>query len=216
MKVFHYADHLKWRDIKKGSWRSNYKPGLGAILRLGSDDGEAWDTTAVFALLEPKPECWTSNPYFKNIWNYLRKNIGKLLLEIDIDSVKDSNVFVVDRGHPEGFLYGDKSGIPAKYLHKSRQDAERQYVLGKIPLHEYLEQRQELDFALPEVIITDDVPLEKISIAADQPLLEESLVIDPENIFELERIPELKTWCERYREQHPELDELRVSGMERL
>jgi hypothetical protein len=66
---------------------------------------------------------------------------------------------------------------------------------------------------LPEVIIIDHVPFDKLSVSVEQPLLEENLVCNYEMIMQLERIPELNAWCERYRERHPELEEFRDSGL---
>jgi len=213
MKVYHYANHLKWGDIKRGSWLSKNRPGLAAGFSLGRRDIEARNTFAVFALLEPKPVNWTENPYFKKVWDHLKNNIGSLLLEIEVDPEKDSNVYVVDRAHPEGFLYLDKTDIPEKYLHKDLQTAEQAYVLNKIPINNYVGREKEYGLALPEVIIIDHVPFDKLSVSVEQPLLEENLVCNYEMIMQLERIPELNAWCERYRERHPELEEFRDSGL---
>lgn len=135
MKVFHYTKLEHYQDIVRGSYKSKNKPGLGSSHRMGHKYMEAWETSAVFALLEPSPANWMQNPYFKDIFNYL--DLGPLLLEIETDPKKD-NAFVVDRGHVEGFLYEDKTGIPKKYLHPSLSTAERAYMQSKIPLRDYL------------------------------------------------------------------------------
>ena len=120
MKVYHYTHFKNWHHIQKGSWESGGEPGLGASRRMGKEDMDAWKTGAVFTLLEPTPNNWVENEHFKGIWDYLKDEMGILLLELDINPEED-RVFVVDRGHVEGVLYEDKEGIPKKYLHPSKK-----------------------------------------------------------------------------------------------
>jgi len=209
MKVFHYTHFKKWPDIKKGSYRSQNKPGLGACGRMGQEDDEAWRTGAICALLEPLPDNWVNNEHFKLTWNYLEHDIGKLLLELDVNPEEDE-VFVVDRGHVEGVLHDDKKGIPEKYLHTSIATGERAYMETKIPLKEYLEQEKKLKYSLPEVVITEHFPLEKINISEHQPLLEKKLKdydydgnkkLKEMLIKEIEEIPELSSWYKKMKKK---------------
>ncbi|MDD5731881.1 MAG: hypothetical protein PHU42_03255 [Patescibacteria group bacterium] len=215
MKVFHYTSLDNWRNIKRGSYKSDDKPGLGAIHNMGRGYDEAWETKAVFALLEPLPDNWIDNEQFKLTWNYLNSSLGRLLLEIDINP-KEDKAFVVDRGHLEGFLYENKEDIPEQYLHHSREEAERAYVESKIPIEEYLKKAEVFKYSLPEVVILDNVPLEKIKISEQQPLLEEELKSRRgeylrELLRDMENIPELSRWYNKYnKEKEPgELKEIK-------
>lgn len=208
MKIYHYT-HLKdWRGITKGSWKSADKPGLGASRRVGKLEEESFKTTAVFGLLKPEPENWTANPHFKVTWDYLKIDMGKILLEIEVNP-KEDPAFVIDRGHVEGFLYKDIDGIviPKEYQHKTQKEAEGSYIKSKIKLDNYLKQEQSLGYSLPEVILTADVSLEKIKISEQQPLLEEYLAHFKEGKREslawymkeqFGEISELKKWYETY------------------
>jgi hypothetical protein len=202
VKVFHYSQIERWSEIVKGSWKSGEKPGLGASHRMGHHDDEAFNTCAVFALLEPIPESWTQNPYFKDVWQWLIADIGDLLLEIEVDPETD-NVLVVDRGHLEGFLYEDKTGIPERYMHLSRKAAERAMMESKIPLGEFLARKKELQYSLPEVIFPQNVPLDKISVSTTQSSLEVKLskynrTWEAELMRRVKGIPELQSWHSNY------------------
>lgn len=215
MKVFHYSHLKNWQDIQRGSWESRNEPGLGASRRIGQEDAEAWGTGAVFALLEPLPDDWVNNEHFKGIWDYFRHDMGTLLLELDVDPEKDK-VFVIDRGHIEGVLYENKEGIPQKYLHASKRDGERAYMESKMSLKEYLERAKELGYSMPEVIITENFPLERISISEQQPLIEDELKrysgeFRQMLIRDIQGIPELFRWYEN-REHERELREEREGG----
>lgn len=215
MKVYHYSHLRNWQDIQRGSWKSRNEPGLGASRRMGQDDMEAWKTGAVFALLEPLPDNWVNNQHFKGIWDYFRHDMGTLLLELDIDPEKDQ-VFVVDRSHVEGALYENKDGIPAEYLHSSKREGERSYMESKIPLKDYLEKAKELGYSMPEVIITENVPLGKIRTSEQQQLIEDELKkysgeFRQMLIRDIQSIPELYRWYEQ-REHERELREGKEGG----
>ena len=202
IKTYHYAHLEDWEDISGGSYGSLCKPGLEAGKRIGRIDREADDTTAVFALLDPLPDSWVKNADFPNVWKILKHNMGGLLLEITTDPDTD-DVFVADRGHIEGVLSIDKAGIPEKYLHDSRENGERQYMLSKVPLRDCLLRQEELGFSLPEVIFHQDIPLERIRVSEQQPLLEERLLLFGDFpmrglIAHISSIPELQPWFRRY------------------
>ncbi|KKT69342.1 MAG: hypothetical protein UX09_C0025G0004 [Candidatus Uhrbacteria bacterium GW2011_GWE2_45_35] len=206
MKVYHYAHLRKWQDIQKGSWKTDNRPGLSAGRRVGQRDKEAWKTMAVFAFLEPLPDSWVNNTCFKGVWmDRFRSNIGSLLLELDVD-LEGGEIFVVDNGHMEGFIYQKETGIPKKYLHRSNEEAERAYMESKISLKDYLEKAEDLGYSMPEIIILKDVPMERIRISDQQPLIEEDLEKYGEGSFkrdlisDIQRIPELSRWFEK-REQ---------------
>jgi len=194
-KVYHYTRLEDWPSIKRGSYKSDHKPGLGPSRGLGTVDPQAFKTYAVFALTDPTPENWTSNPHFPRIWDHLRANIGLMLLEVDVDPTTDKSVYVVDRGHMEGFLYQDKDGIPPQYLHPTRREAEHAYLESKVPFSDFLSGKY--DYSLPEVIFEGRVPIEKISVPPQQPFLSTELT-DSYNdyvrdfLWRVENTPELK------------------------
>lgn len=206
MKVYHYTEIKDWKDIKAGSYRSKNIPGLGANRRVGREDREAWNTGAVFCFLEPVPTDWVHNTHFKLTWDAIKHDIqGRMLLEITVD--ENTPAYVIDRGLAEGHLYKEKTDIPKGYLFPTRKDAEAAYIQSKVPLKEFIEKRQDYNFSLPEVIITEDVPLEKVKISEKQPFLEEDLEkykntpIFMEDIMrDINSIPELKAWYEKRKE----------------
>lgn len=170
MKLFHYSHLDDQVGIYEGSWKSNDKPGLGACLRLGKVYPEAMNFFAVFCHLSPLPESWINNSDFPDTWQRFLNNMGKLLLEINVDD-KDPDIFVVDRAHMEGFLMGKKE-IQERYFHLTREEAEKAYFDSKVPLKEFLEKKNELGYSLPEVVVTHDIPIEDIRISDEQPLLD--------------------------------------------
>lgn len=195
MKVYHYTSPKDWGDIQRGSWKSHDNPGLGANFRVGKIDDKAWKTLAIFALLEPVPQNWIHNSKFPDTWSRLKADMGKMLLEIEVEE-GDPNVFVIDRGEVEKFRTDKKK-------EQNRRLAEGNYIGSKVPLLDYLKNIDKYPFALPEVIITDHVPLARISISSEQPLLHESIeewaegsVYRQQAIREITSIAELKVWYE--------------------
>lgn len=212
MKVYHYARARDWEEIKNGSYRSGGLPGLGASHRVGREDAGASSTGAVFCFLDPVPPEWVHNEHFKLTWGAIKHDIGgRMLLEITIPD-EDLNTFVLDRGLAEGVLYKDKSVVPKQYLFSTRKEAESAYLKSKVPLKEYLEKRQQFNFSLPEVIITEHVPFDKIRISEQQPLLAENLekykkapAIMRSIMTDINSIPELAEWYRKRREASKEI-----------
>lgn len=167
MKVYHYAKLSDLSSIKPIDTKEKRNIGLKSTYRIG-------EIGATFALLEPLPKSWTENPHFKNIFSILKRNIGKVLLEIETDG---QDAFVIDRGHMEGFLYSGQhnEGTPEEYLHETKKEAEKQYIESKIPLAEYIQKSEKLNYSLPEVIITKPISVDKINISKQQPLLNKDL-----------------------------------------
>lgn len=201
MKIYHYTSLSDWEEIKQGSYVSNHKPGLGANRRVGRVNNEAWNTTAVFALLEAIPKNWTHNKEFPDIWARLKRDIGKVLLEINIDE-KDQSVFVIDRSELQKYLDIDNTNQSEEEKKMNRDTAEGKYIGSRISLFDYLKKENNHSYTLPEVIITEDIPIEKVSISKEQPLLEELLSeIKGEYrnriVKQIKDIPELKDWYEK-------------------
>jgi hypothetical protein len=214
MNVYHYARARDWKEIKKGSYRSGGLPGLGARHRVGTEDVDAWNTGAVFCFLDPIPPEWVHNEHFKLTWDAIKHDIGgRMLLEINLPD-DDSNSFVIDRGLAESPLYKDKSTIPEQYIFTNRREAESAYLRSKIPLKEYLEKREQFNFSLPEVIITEHVSLDKIKISDKQPLLDEDLekyknapAIMRSIMSDINSIPELLEWYRKRNEASKEISD---------
>ena len=202
MKLYHYSKIESWEGIKKGSWKSDDIPGLGASQRLCLYDQEGRDVVAVFAHLEPLPPRWTQNKNFEGIWEHFKTVIGHLLLEIEVDLEVDK-IYVVDGGHIASDLVNTIEGVPKKYLHKNRLEAEQYYMQTKISLEDYLDKKDELNYSLPEVIIANSIPFERIKVSELQPLLKEDLEnyqgeFREELIKQIKGIPGLANWYNKY------------------
>jgi len=204
MIVYHYTRLTDWRGIAEGSSKSNDLPGLAPNMFLANWDPECRKVRASFAFLNPLPPEWISNHEFPYIWATLKSNIGKLLLELTVD---EDRTFVVDWGHREGVLSPDKSTVPSRYCHDSEFAAEAAYVKSMIPLKDYLSGNVDSPYSLPEVVIPETIPLSRIAISQQQPLLEEMLGKVPEGSFrryrlrEIMDIPQLKGWYSGYLER---------------
>jgi hypothetical protein len=166
-KVFHYTKLNRWESIKS-------RAGLRYRKRLGQDYFPAWEMGGIFCFLDPTPLNWVDNLHFPEIWNIFLDGGAELLLEVDLD-LESNHTFVIDRAHIEGFLYEEKENIPKKYLHCAREEAEKHYLESGVCIKNYLENEIKLDFCLPEVIITEHVPIEKIRLSSYQPVLEKKL-----------------------------------------
>ena len=203
MKVYHYTHIERWPEIKSSLQTEGHKTGLVAHRQLGKVNNEAWNTKAVFALLEPKPQAWVLNPYFKETWRRLLKYTGTLLTEIEVNPQTDTNLFVVDRAHLQGFWTESKNDIPQKYLHPVLLLAENAYIKSKVHLNEYLNRESEFNYCLPEIIITEDIPPERVSICPVQPFVERLLqdahfnLPNYRTILEIPELKELHVLCQQ-------------------
>lgn len=176
MKVFHYTN---FGDIGGILGKRRGDPaGLEPRKRIDRLIPKSKSLWASFALLEPAPESWVNNPHFPITWKSLASNLqimdyGALLIELEVDGEGDQ-VFVGDRAHIEGYLYTDKAGIPTQFLHESYQKAEEAFAQSITPIEEYTA-RTDGQFSLPEVIILNLIPLERITVSTHQPLIETEL-----------------------------------------
>jgi len=211
IKIYHYTNASHWYDIVEGSEFEGIKPGLSPQRSIGSMDDEAWRTKVIFGLLKPQPEQWVSNPYFKNTWPVLKRDLtrrgGSLLLEIKVDPDRDK-VWVADRAHMEGHFYPDEASVPAEYRHSTKELEERHYMESRVPLLTYLNSADTLDFSLPEVISPQEFPLDRIAVSHQQPLLEARLAKYPpeatvhsDMLSFIGRTPELQPWYSTYQER---------------
>lgn len=181
IKVYHYTDFSKVGQILGKIQNTKQVSGLEPRRYIGQVFGPARERRTTFAFLEPVPNNWVNNEYFPLTWKTLVHDLsildnGKLLLEISTDPQKDE-VFVADRSHMEGVRYSDKTNIPEKYRHKSLEEGEQQFMESAIPLKEYLkrQKRGEILYSLPEVVIFNSIPSDRIVVSESQPLIEEDL-----------------------------------------
>lgn len=220
VKLYHYTSLSRAISVFDANYQTpeGKIPGVVPGKHIGTESLPAADTLAAFALLESKPETWVNNPHFPGIWKVLSRNIaplepGKILLEIGVDT-KTNNVVVGDRGHFEGFLYRDKTGIPEKYLHKTLAEGEKAYMQELVPLDKYLERRDELQYSLPEVVILSTIPPERVKVSMEQPFLKSTLegrnLLDRDNlIYAINHgalAERLTPWKEKYEATHGPLE----------
>ena len=165
MNVYHYSHLDNWHDIQYGSYVSQDQPGLGANKRMGRYYRPAFEACAVFCLTDPKPNSWTKNTQFDDAWNELMRHVGNVLLQVDITGLEDQ-AKVVDWGYREAFYQERTTG---QYASKTITEAEEKYYTSAVGLNEYVANPDvQAAYALPEVVIAQHVPLERISFAPDQ------------------------------------------------
>ena len=205
MIVYHYTSSRNWGDIKSANNLKKFA-GLRRKGRLGQDYLPAWEFGAIFALSEARPESWVHNPDFPRTWDYLMTDCGSLLLEVEVDDQAETSL-VVDRAHMEGFLYLQEGmEVPERYRHTDPIEAEKAYLESKVPLRDWLVYKDALDYSLPEILLTELVPLDRIRIPVTQEELELDLaeIVPIGRAKELERlsqIPELQPWYQGYLER---------------
>jgi hypothetical protein len=158
--IYHYT-HIE-------HWANNQARGcLMPTHRLGEGGGFPGikDKKALFALLEPKPNSWLQNPDVSHAWRDLKAHVGKMLVEIKVDPSDEAAV--VDQIHIFGLGIANLLGmIPEEWA----VEREKDYWDTRVPLSDY---SQELhNFSLPEVVILNPIPMERVVISEQQPLIE--------------------------------------------
>ncbi|HSX09406.1 MAG TPA: hypothetical protein VLF93_04580 [Candidatus Saccharimonadales bacterium] len=220
MKVYTYTPLDKSAAIL--GKQAGEESGLALGRRIGLQFPSLDNPKAIYGLLEPKPDSWVRNPHFPDTWGKLVHDFrvmsytyyGTLLLELNVDPPRD-RAFVAERGHLEGFLYRDKQGIPQKFLHERPAEAENAIMQSLVPLNEYVSTQQA--YSLPEVVLLNPFPAERITVSSQQPFIEEKLAEkgDPERDIFLHILThpllqqELSAWRMQYEGQHGPLE---ISG----
>lgn len=164
MKIFHYSSLDYWPEIASGWLRPSH--------RLWREFGPAFNLGAVFWLLEARPNQWIKNKHFPESWWALYRSTGRLLLEIEIDP---GEVYIIERWHVEGFLYGNLINPPEIFRHNTLRDSEKAYFDSIIPLKHYLDHQWKYDYSLPEILMLNRVPMERVTISGTQQKLEEAI-----------------------------------------
>lgn len=178
--------------------------------------GTGWRAT--FALPEPLPTAWIDNPRFPHAWEELKKHMGKMLVELALTPT--DQVMVLDQGltyeyWPEGKRLPAWSTDAWVELERNAYRNEERYWNERIPLEQYLADPSKI--SLPEIIILNPIPRERVRISSQQPLIEETIKTAAESgndfwtrhLLEQLRmgIPELQRWvapCEAtLRSQRP-------------
>lgn len=219
MKIYTYTEFKSWRQIKSGSQEDHFQgltPNTNLPLNFPEGPGRLFGipkwNKGIFALLQPVPKEWTNNPSFTNVWSLFKLHVGKLLLDIEINP-QEEGIYVGDWGYKEAKrnFFKTVGQIPTKYNIDSIA-ASLLYGSSFIPLNDFLKRKGELNYALPEVVMTKRIPLERVRISVSQPLLEERLrseFVDLKEksalLAEIKSFPELTTWLNSYLEADPEL-----------
>ena len=205
MKVFHYTKGELWDEVMHGSYRTNYAPGLAQspVAILFPDE-----LRGVFALLESEPRAWKENKLFPHTWDYLLHDVGRVLLEIEVN--EDSpDTLVLERAHADGYKFGRIPGvaIPSAFRHQTLAEAERAYLESKVPFSVYRELTSAQKYCLPEVLLVGDVPIKQVRVSLHQPRMDELLASGASRLMDktLKQVPELAEWLRVRRA--PELPE---------
>lgn len=198
MKVWHYSQVLEWGSQKGVNSRER---GIGLSPRLNRRLGQR----AIFALFDPLPKKWIENPVFPQAWQLLLEHIGHLLLEIDVDPQRD-RVFVTDAGYYVAADYTLNREIAPKKYQRWYPELIGSYQSSMVPLATYQQRRTRLSYALPEVVFLEDLPLERVHVSQEQPLInwilqlrrEGRVTFEDQFIEAFGRIPELREAYESY------------------
>lgn len=196
MKVYHYTSRYDLPSILRSR---KFIPGGNPSLPERYLLPKGIQLTGIFALIEPLPKQWVNpNPPFTNVLDVLVEDRGRdLLTEIETEGL---NVYVFDFAHmfvPRGMVMYGPDTIPQKYRIPSEVlgpnnenlnspktamrvlDFQRErYLASAVPLEEYMQRRDELNYAMPEVFIMSDRLLSsegRFEISEQQPLLERKL-----------------------------------------
>lgn len=200
MEVYHYTKLENWHRISNGSMYGD-EPGFKPTQLLSPHTENGRNIRCSFSLLEPEPEQWTRNNEYPHIWTDLMAKTGELLLEVDVSGCLD-DTYVVDFEPREAFARRQRRGEEVD--ESMALDAEKRYVESMVPLQDYLEEEQELNYQLPEAIVTERLPMKAVKVSDQQPKIERKLNKWPEGCGNYRRIrrqvaqvPELRSWAQQ-------------------
>ena len=162
----HYTSSRAYRSMEtKGinGWKTAYDV-AGLIPRRRFIDpsranglpGKAHERV-IEGLLEPEPECWTSNPEFPNLWYSLFHSICQepeiMLLKFEI--LPFDEAYVINRAHVERELYKESEKSTKESLNK----AYRKYFESRIPVHEY-----DHEYDVPQLAIWSPIEFDRLDV----------------------------------------------------
>ena len=207
MKVFHYAQPEDLLTIMGKPGLTGAESGLVPNRCLARFPEEAFNLRVIFAFLEPLPRSWTHNSCFPDAWEiFLRDKADRALLEIEVER-KNPNIFVVDWAHRESYWQDRRRRLdPQRFQCISETASRKAYFESKILLDIYLKREAELSYSLPEVIIAERVPPERLELSREQPLLEKIFDIHKEEtreelLRELSGFSLLRGWVSRKQQE---------------
>lgn len=186
-KAFHYTKWNKLPDILGDEYTTN-RERLGLLPHRGYAGQMGVGESAVYALLEPTPESWVSQP---DHWNHLKWCTGPILLEIDLPTFLKTQIGI------RATFIGDWNVAVSE---GDNPEAAKRYQESFIPIEDYQEDPKKFLFSLPELQIKTHIPKEFIKVSEVQPHLEELIEIflrelngDVKNAAKLEKI-KLNKW----------------------
>ncbi|MEC8339188.1 MAG: hypothetical protein VXZ40_01060 [Nanoarchaeota archaeon] len=148
MKVYHYTNPSNFSQIKyEGLSPMNYN--------------------FIFALLSPKPLEWIENPLFPKFSEMFKLIYLKeySLLEIELNNEDIKSAFVRDAAHKmkyERVFKYDPNTFPSQYNYSSEQEAFDKMKKTTVPLSFYLTHFKDLNYCIPEILLTKPVSPSKI------------------------------------------------------
>lgn len=203
MILYHYTSPALWKQISEGTSGCAYK----GLIPQSSPAFHIDPQKGIFALTSPMPESWMLNKDYPDAWDdliSLEMGIGRMLLEVE--TISSDEIKVYDYGFK---LFAQ---MYSTYDAKAIEEAEGRYLANGLPVRAYLDKvAGGEDFSLPEVVILNPIPLERLSISKTQPLLDEviegrvryrnpvhQLADDREILlWQIQNIPELSRWTNR-------------------
>ncbi len=150
MKVYHYTKPSNLTQIKnEGLSPMNYD--------------------FIFTLLSPKPLEWIENPIFPKFSEMFKLMYLKeySLLEIELNSDDIKSAFVRDAAHKmkyERVFKYDPNTFPSQYNYSSEREALDKMKKTMVPLPFYLTHAKDLNYCIPEILLTKLISSEKIKI----------------------------------------------------
>lgn len=173
MKIYHYSSFSKIGAIL-GKNRTE-TPGLVGKKGVDLLFPQLENPKASFGLLEPTPSNWVQNKDHPNTWNILTDQLkargdGSPLVEIDVKP--EDEVYVGDRAILERLLETFEGDLGSLFNGELSEEVKK-FKDSLVPLGEYI--REDREYSLPEVLILNTIPPERIRVSDHQPLLEEEL-----------------------------------------
>ncbi|MBI2420487.1 MAG: hypothetical protein HYV38_00170 [Candidatus Levybacteria bacterium] len=195
MIVYHYTKLNHWEGIQHGSDSSEGIPGIVPLRRIGRVYHPARETLATYTLPEPIARAWAENSEFPMAWTHLSTSLGKLLLEVEL--MPSDDVGVVDFAHIyAGLIYPNSR-------HETVWEAEEGYLNSRIALEEFLADPSQV--SLPEILIFNRIPVDRIRISDSQPLIEDAIDADRDGFFTMRDKESARLHILEYAKQIPEL-----------
>ncbi len=211
MKLYHYTlpencDQIMGRSISATA--ANKK---GLIPRTPFDGDK--NNRVTYCLFDPVPGDWVNNKEFPGVFDSLMLSTDGFLLEIKVD-LSDGGIFVLDWA----ILERIRRAEPYQFSDDEVDYARIDYHASKIPLSEYL-QNPNLNYGLPEVVITKTILPEMVAVSSEQRMLEKHLeyihrvapIHSERNLQRYAVVPELQPLIAEYEVRCPSNPEFKIA-----